>query len=63
MKTKITLGNSVNRSVCSSVDILVSDDLLHHIHKSITLDLKDLVSDLVFMPVWGSVVDSIGNRL
>lgn len=63
MKTKLELGNSVNRSVCGSVDILVSDDLLHHIHESITLDLKDLVSDLVFMPVWGSVVDSIGNRL
>lgn len=60
---KLELGNSVNRSVCGSVDILVSDDLLHNIHKSITLDLKDLVSDLVFIPVWGPVVDSIRNRL
>ena len=63
MKTKLELGNSVNRSVCSSVDILVSDDLLHHIHESITLDLNDLFSDLVFIPVWGSVVDSIRNRI
>lgn len=60
---KLELGNSVNRSVCSSVDILVSDDLLYHIHESITLDLKDLVSDLVFVPVWDSVVQSITNRL
>ena len=60
---KLELGNSVNRSVCGSVDILVSDDLLHHIYESITLDLKDLVSDLVFIPVWGPVVDSIRNRI
>ena len=60
---KLELGNSVNRSVCGSVDILVSDDLLHYIYESITPDMKDLVSDLVFMPVWRSVADSIGYRL
>jgi len=63
MKTKMNLGKSVNNEICSSVDILVSDDLLHHIHKSITLDLKGLISDLVFTPVWDSVVQSIANRI
>jgi hypothetical protein len=58
-----TLGKSVNREVCSSVDILVSDDLLHYIQESITYDMKDLVSNLVFVPVWDSVVDSVINRL
>lgn len=63
MKTKMNLGKSVNREICSSVDILVSDDLLEYVKKSMTYDLKELVSDLVFIPVWRSVADSVRYRV
>ena len=63
MKRNIILGKSVGRSVCSSVDILVSDDMLSQSYQITNNNVRDLVRDLVFMSVWGLVVDSITNRL
>lgn len=63
MKTKIILGKSVNREVCSSLYDSVSDDLLEYVKESMTYDLKELVSDLVFIPVWRSVAESVRYRI
>lgn len=54
---------SVNREICSSLYDSVSDDLLEYVKKSMTYDLKELVSDLVFIPVWRSVVESVRYRI
>jgi hypothetical protein len=63
MKRNIILGKSVGRSVCSSVDILVSDDMLSQSYHITNNNVRDLVRGLVFMSVWGLVVDSVRNRL
>ena len=63
MERKIILGKSVNREVCSSLYDSVSDDLLEYIKESMTYNLRELVSDLVFIPVWRSVAESVRYRL
>jgi hypothetical protein len=63
MGRKIILGKSVNREVCSSLCDSVSVYLLEYVKKSMTYDLRELVSDLVFMSVWRSVEDSVRYRL
>jgi hypothetical protein len=66
MKRKIILGKSVGKIVCSSVDTLVSssvDDMLNQSYQITNNNVRDLVRVLVFMSVWGLVVDSIRNRL
>ena len=45
MKRKIILGKSVGRSVCSSVDILVSDDMLSQSYHITNNKVGDLVRD------------------
>jgi len=63
MKRKIILGKSVGKIVCSSVDTLVSGDMFSESYQITNNNVRDLVRDLVFMSVWGLVVDSIRNRL
>jgi hypothetical protein len=63
MKRKINLGKSVGKIVCYSVGTLVSDDMLSQSYHITNNNVRDLVRDLVFMSVWGLVVDSITNRL
>ena len=59
----MNLGKSINREVCSSLYDSVSDDLLEYVKKSMTYYLKELVSDLVFIPVWRSVAESVRYRI
>lgn len=63
MKTKMKLGKPIDKIVCNSVGTLVSDDMLSESYQITNNNVRDLVRDLVFMTVWGLVVDSVRNRV